>query len=156
MACKVESQLREFASRGLSQRHSAQLLGINREKVRVLCKAIQPPIEWPGINQSIGSKLSCEGRRGTVTSKMALAINKSKKQEITVQGQTINEHTVGKTSVWAVTTNGFTSGDLQGRLLRYGAPNAAVKQGADVLLRKWKKAGNVSFRNGKWHWQGVK
>lgn len=154
--CPVGAQLRKFAARGLSQRQSAELLGINREKVRVLCHAIKPTIVWPGINQSMGFKLSRERIRGSITPKMAIAINNSKKRDITVQGQTISEHTVDKASVWAITTNGFTSGDLQGRLLRYGAPNVVVKQGAANLLQRWKKAGNVAFRNGKWHWQGVK
>lgn len=156
MTCSVESQLREFASRGLSQRHSAQLLGINREKVRLVCQAIQPPIEWPGINQSIGSKLSYEGRRHAVTEKMAQAIHNSRKRYVIVEGHEITVPTVDKTTVWAVTTNGFTSGELQGRLLRYGAPTEAIKQGAATLLRRWKKTDNVAFRNGKWHWQGIK
>ncbi len=66
-ATSIETSIREAAARGLSQRHAAELLGINREKFRDMCQAIQPPVEWPARNQSIGCKLAYESRRGHAT-----------------------------------------------------------------------------------------
>lgn len=155
MTCSVVAQLRAAATRGLSQRHTAQLLGINREKIRVLCQAIHPPVIWPNKNQSIGSKVSYEGRRGEVTEKMAIANLKLRKAYMIVEGHTISATTLEKTTVRAVTSNGFTFGELQGWLRRYGAPEEAIYHGAARLLQKWKKEGKLLYRNAAWHWQGI-
>lgn len=93
MTTPIEVQIRDAAARGLSQRHAAELLGINREKFREMCQAIQPPVQWPARNQSIGCKISYESRRGHATEAQMKALQGSWERKSARHARTLDGRT---------------------------------------------------------------
>ena len=62
-------------------------------------------------------------------------------------------------------SNPFTSGDIESELHRCGVPNYIgasycrifpVMRGADRLIQRERKAGNIKYENRQWTWIGDK
>lgn len=93
MSGDLEARIRECAARGLSQRRAAELLGVNREKFRNMCEAIQPPVRWPGRNQSVDCKRAYEARRGNATPEQLQALRKAQATNIAKHARTLHGRT---------------------------------------------------------------
>lgn len=92
-AVDIEAFARLSAKNGISQRQTAETLGINREKFRDICALFQPLIEWPGRNQSLGYKLAAEAKRGVVIPSAVAAMHSGLRRKAALTHLTIDGRT---------------------------------------------------------------
>lgn len=76
MTMDVEKFIRDAAARGWSQAQTMGALELGRYKFAAILEAM-PPLEWPGKNASLGSKLANEARRGQCSQSLWNALKKT-------------------------------------------------------------------------------
>lgn len=71
---------------------------------------------------------------------------------ITVDGIVITDSQIADATEALRQMSYFTYGEVQAQLKAAGAQTAATYRGADRLLQKLRKAGQISYANGRWGW----